>query len=82
MIAYFAGEFVTAFICAKMKFRSAGRHLWKRTIGSTIFGEGIDSVLFYPLAFHGTGIIPNENLAQMTPSQWLPKVGVEVPSRR
>jgi uncharacterized integral membrane protein (TIGR00697 family) len=78
MVAYFAGEFVNSFILAKMKIRSAGRHLWKRTIGSTIFGEGVDSLLFYPLAFYGTGIIPNENLAQVMLSQWFAKVGVEV----
>lgn len=78
MIAYFAGEFVNSFILAKMKIRSAGRHLWKRTIGPTIFGEGVDSLLFYPLAFYGTGIIPNENLAQVMLSQWFAKVGVEV----
>lgn len=78
MIAYFSGEFVNSFILAKMKIWTAGRHLWTRTIGSTIFGEGLDSLLFYPLAFWGTGIIPNENLPQVMLSQWLAKVGVEV----
>ena len=78
MIAYFVGEFVNSFILAKMKLWTDGRHLWTRTIGSTIFGEGIDSLLFYPLAFFGTGIIPNENLPQVMLSQWIAKVGVEV----
>lgn len=78
MIAYFSGEFVNSFILAKMKIRTEGRYLWTRTIGSTIFGEGVDSLLFYPLAFWGTGIIPNENLPQVMLSQWIAKVGVEV----
>jgi len=58
MIAYFCGEFVNSFVLAKMKILTQGRHLWSRTIGSTVFGEGVDSLLFYPLAFWGTGIIP------------------------
>lgn len=78
MIAYFTGEFVNSFVLAKMKILSEGRHLWQRTIGSTIFGEGVDSLLFYPLAFYGTGIIPNDKLPQVMLAQWLTKVGVEV----
>src|SRR5574339_299037 len=62
MIAYFCGEFVNSFVLAKMKILTRGRWLWTRTIGSTIFGEGVDSLLFYPLAFYGTGIIPDDKL--------------------
>ena len=62
MIAYFCGEFVNSFVLAKMKIATEGRALWMRTIGSTICGEAVDSALFYPLAFWGTGIIPNEAL--------------------
>lgn len=51
MTSYFAGEFCNSFVMAKMKIWTRGRHLWTRTIGSTIVGEGVDSVLFYPLAF-------------------------------
>jgi hypothetical protein len=51
MIAYFCGEFVNSFVLAKMKVWMHGRRLWMRTIGSTLFGEGVDSLLFYPLAF-------------------------------
>jgi uncharacterized PurR-regulated membrane protein YhhQ (DUF165 family) len=36
---------------AKMKIATQGKHLWTRTIGSTVFGQGVDSLLFYPLAF-------------------------------
>jgi uncharacterized integral membrane protein (TIGR00697 family) len=55
MIAYFCGEFVNSFVLAKMKIATAGRWLWTRTIGSTIAGEAVDSALFYPIAFYGTG---------------------------
>ena len=78
MCAYFCGEFVNSYVLAKMKIITAGRWLWTRTIGSTIFGEAVDSALFYPLAFYGTGIIPNEKLPLVMLSQFLIKVGVEV----
>ena len=78
MIAYFCGEFVNSFVLAKMKILTEGRHLWSRTIGSTIFGEGVDSLLFYPLAFWGTGIIPNDALPKVMLAQFVTKVVVEV----
>ncbi|MET0217914.1 MAG: queuosine precursor transporter, partial [Burkholderiales bacterium] len=53
LIAFFCGEFVNSFVLAKMKIWMEGRRLWMRTIGSTIFGEGVDSLIFYPLAFLG-----------------------------
>jgi uncharacterized integral membrane protein (TIGR00697 family) len=49
--AFFAGEFTNSFVLAKMKVAMEGRFLWMRTIGSTIVGEGVDSLIFYPLAF-------------------------------
>jgi uncharacterized integral membrane protein (TIGR00697 family) len=78
MIAYFCGEFVNSFVLAKMKILTEGRWLWTRTIGSTIFGEGVDSLLFYPLAFYGTGIIPNDKLPLVMTAQFIAKVAVEV----
>jgi len=78
MIAYFCGEFVNSFILAKMKIWTQGKHLWSRTIGSTIAGEGVDSLLFYPLAFWGAGIIPDDKLPMVMLAQFLTKVGVEV----
>jgi uncharacterized integral membrane protein (TIGR00697 family) len=78
MIAYFCGEFVNSFVLAKMKILTAGKWLWTRTIGSTIVGEAVDSALFYPLAFYGTGIIPNERLMQVMAFQFVAKVAVEV----
>jgi uncharacterized integral membrane protein (TIGR00697 family) len=78
MFAYFCGEFVNSFILAKMKIWTQGKHLWSRTIGSTIFGEAVDSALFYPLAFYGTGIIPDDKLPTVMLAQFVVKVGVEV----
>ena len=78
MIAYACGEFVNSFILAKMKIWTEGRALWMRTIGSTVFGEAVDSALFYPLAFYGTGIIPNEMLPQVMLAQFITKTLVEV----
>ena len=78
MVAYFCGEFVNSYVLAKMKVATAGRWLWTRTIGSTIFGEGVDSILFYPLAFYGTGIIPDDKLATVMVAQFIAKVTVEV----
>lgn len=53
MTAFFAGEFVNSYVLAKMKVWTEGKWLWTRTIGSTIAGEGVDSLLFYPIAFYG-----------------------------
>ena len=78
MIAYFCGEFVNSFVLAKMKIATAGRWLWSRTIGSTIAGEAVDSALFYPLAFYGSGIIPDDKLPLVMLAQFVVKVGVEV----
>jgi uncharacterized integral membrane protein (TIGR00697 family) len=78
MFAYFCGEFANSFILAKMKILTAGKHLWMRTIGSTIVGEAVDSSLFYPLAFYNSGIIPNDKLPLVMLAQFVGKVAVEV----
>jgi queuosine precursor transporter len=52
-IAIWAGEMANAFVMARMKVASNGKHLWQRTIGSTIVGQGVDTMIFYPLAFLG-----------------------------
>ena len=65
-------------VLAKMKILTAGKHLWSRTIGSTIFGEAVDSALFYPLAFYGTGIIPDDKLPLVMAAQFVLKVTVEI----
>ena len=78
MIAYFCGEFVNSYVLAKMKILTAGKWLWTRTIGSTLAGEAVDSALFYPLAFYGAGIIPDEKLPLVMVAQFVAKVCVEV----
>jgi uncharacterized integral membrane protein (TIGR00697 family) len=76
MIAFWIGDFVNAYVLARMKVAMAGRHLWMRTIGSTLVGQGIDSVIFYPLAFYG--IWDNSVLLVVIVFNWGFKVGVEV----
>lgn len=78
LIAFACGEFVNSYVLAKMKIATAGRWLWSRTIGSTIFGEAVDSMLFYPLAFYDSGLIPNELLPKVMLAQFLAKVAVEI----
>jgi len=78
MAAYFCGEFVNSYIMARLKVWQKGKHLWMRTIGSTIGGEGVDSLLFYPLAFYDSGIIPNEALPMVMLAQFLAKTMIEV----
>lgn len=51
--AFWAGEFINSFVMAKMKVWTKGRALWARTIGSTFVGQGVDSLIFYPIAFYG-----------------------------
>lgn len=78
LIAFLCGEFVNSLVLAKMKIWTEGRWLWTRTIGSTLFGEGVDSLLFYPLAFYDSGIIPNDKLPLVMLAQFVTKVGVEI----
>ena len=78
VIAFWAGEFVNSFVLAKMKILTGGTKLWSRIWGSTFFGQAVDSALFYPLAFYGTGIIPDDKLPLVMLAQFVTKVGVEV----
>lgn len=77
MVAFWAGEFANSYVLAKMKIWSAGRHLWMRTIGSTVVGQGLDSLIFYPLAFWGLAGWPVELLWQVVLSQWAIKTAWE-----
>jgi hypothetical protein len=74
-LAYLVGEFANSFVLAKMKIATKGRWLWTRTIGSTLVGQGLDSVVFMTLAFAGT--IPLTGLANAIVVQWLSKSGYE-----
>jgi queuosine precursor transporter len=53
ILAFWVGDFVNSYVLAKMKLRTEGRMLWARTIGSTIAGQLVDSLVFYPIAFYG-----------------------------
>jgi uncharacterized integral membrane protein (TIGR00697 family) len=75
LIAYFAGEFSNSFVLAKMKIWSRGRWLWMRTIGSTIVGEGVDTLLFVLIAF--LGVLPSPLLRSVILSNYVFKVGLE-----
>jgi len=70
-LAYLVGEFANSFVLAKMKIATNGRWLWARTIGSTLVGQGLDSLVFMTLAFIGT--IPLTVLAGAIVAQWLSK---------
>jgi uncharacterized integral membrane protein (TIGR00697 family) len=76
LVAYFAGEFSNSYILAKMKILTRGRWLFSRTIGSTIVGEGVDTVLFVGIAF--AGIYSWEIIAAITISNYIFKVCFEV----
>jgi len=73
--AFWAGEFVNSLVLAKMKLATQGRHLWTRTIGSTIAGQAVDSLIFYPLAFWG--VWDADTLLVVLLTQWALKVGWE-----
>ena len=76
LVAYFSGEFCNSFVLAKLKLVTSGRLLWSRTIGSTIVGEAVDSVIFYPLAF--LGVWPNDLVVRVMITNYLLKVLWEV----
>jgi uncharacterized integral membrane protein (TIGR00697 family) len=76
--AFWAGEFVNAYVLARMKVWTGGKHLWSRTIGSTIFGQGVDSLIFYPLAFWGAEGWTHELVLTVMVTNWALKVGWEV----
>jgi uncharacterized integral membrane protein (TIGR00697 family) len=70
-IAYLVGEFANSYVMAKMKIATQGRWLWTRTIGSTLIGEGLDSLVFMTIAF--VGEISMAVLALAIVTQWLAK---------
>jgi len=76
--AFWVGEFVNSYVLAKMKIWTEGRHLWTRTIGSTIAGEGVDSLIFYPLAFWGAEGWTDALVIKVLLTQWALKVSWEV----
>jgi len=74
-LAYLVGEFANSFVLAKMKMATHGRWLWVRTIGSTLVGQCLDSLVFMTLSFIGT--IPMSVLSGAILVQWLSKSAYE-----
>ena len=78
MIAFWAGEFVNSYVLARMKVWTGGRMLWTRTIGSTVVGQGVDSALFYPIAFLGVAGFTPQLVVTLALTQWALKTLWEV----
>ena len=76
LVAYFCGEFCNSYVLAKMKLLTGGRQLWSRTIGSTIVGEAVDSLVFYPAAF--LGVWTSDLVLRVMVANYLLKVGWEI----
>ena len=76
--AFWAGEFVNAYVLARMKVWTQGRALWTRTIGSTVVGQAVDSLIFYPLAFWGAPGWTPAQVGWVLVTQWVLKVSWEV----
>lgn len=77
LCAYFAGEFSNSFVLAKMKVATEGRWLWARTIGSTLIGQGIDTVAFVLIATF-FGVFPPEIALSLITANYIFKVAIEV----
>ncbi|MEM6446607.1 MAG: queuosine precursor transporter [Cyanobacteria bacterium P01_D01_bin.123] len=75
LIAFFAGEFSNSFTLARLKVMTQGRLLWVRTIGSTLVGQLIDTLLFVAIAF--AGLFPNDVIVAIVISNYVFKCGVE-----
>jgi uncharacterized integral membrane protein (TIGR00697 family) len=76
IVAFWVGDFANSYVMARMKLWTQGKWLWSRTIGSTLVGQGLDSLIFYPIAFGGLWTF-NTILAVIV-FNWIFKVSVEV----
>jgi hypothetical protein len=76
IVAYWLGDFANSFVLARMKLWTRGRMLWTRTIGSTLVGQAVDSLTFYPIAF--IGIWEGQTIVKVIAFNWTMKVLVEV----
>lgn len=77
LLAFWAGEFSNSIILAKMKLLTRGRWLWTRTIGSTLVGEAVDSLIFIGVATLA-GVFPASIFVTLTVTNYLFKVAIEV----
>ncbi|HHW29915.1 MAG TPA: queuosine precursor transporter [Syntrophomonadaceae bacterium] len=76
LVGYFLGEFTNSAVLSKLKLLTRGKWLFSRTIGSTIVGEGIDTVVFITIAFAGT--VSSSVLLSMIAAQYIFKVVYEI----
>jgi uncharacterized integral membrane protein (TIGR00697 family) len=76
LTAYFAGEFINSFILSRLKVRMKGKYLWIRTIGSTLVGEGIDTIIFCMIAFYK--VLPGPLLVTVILSNYIFKCLIEI----
>ena len=76
LVAYFAGEFTNSWLLSRLKVKTGGKYLWMRTIGSTLVGEGIDTLLFCMIAFYG--VLPGSLLVTVIISNYIFKCSIEI----
>ncbi|HWK89023.1 MAG TPA: queuosine precursor transporter [Longimicrobium sp.] len=76
LLAFWAGEFANSYAMARMKLASEGRALWMRAIGSTVVGAGVDSAIFYPVAF--LGVWRTETVVKVLVTNYVLKVVWEI----
>lgn len=74
--AYLIGEFANAYVLAKMKIATRGKWLWTRTIGSTVVGQGLDTVVVLTIGF--IGVLPYGTLFILMLSHWIAKCIYEI----
>lgn len=77
LVAYFAGEFSNSYVLAKLKVATNGRWLWSRTIGSTLIGQGLDTVIFVLIATL-LGVFPPEIALTLIVANYIFKVAIEI----
>lgn len=78
MMAFWAGEFANSYVLAKMKIANKGKNMGLRFVASTFVGQGLDSLIFYPVAFYGLEGWPTEDLFKTVLSQWAIKTTWEI----
>jgi queuosine precursor transporter len=77
LAAYFVGEFSNSYVLARMKVITQGRWVWARTIGSTLVGEAVDSIVFITIAT-ALGVFPPSLLVSLIVTNYILKVAIEV----
>ena len=75
-LAFLAGSFLNAYVMSRMKVASGGRHFSVRAILSTLVGEGVDSLIFFPCAF--AGVLPLSAMIPMMLAQTALKTLYEI----